>query len=157
MLPLLKDQFNYYYLLHTRCCSMYIFKWVTYLIKTANVCHSAACVKIKEKILKRAGIVKMFSQYASHFLCLFISFPVKKAAKQVSRLFPSRELFACRHFSVFLMKRNGPFCGEEKFFQRTMTRDEVALTPSDAPEWQAKSDLTCNSSKHADTRARKSS
>lgn len=47
------------------------------------------------------------------------------------------------------MKRNGPFCGEEKRFQGTLTRDEVALSLSDARKWRSKSELTCNSSKHA--------
>lgn len=74
-----------------------------------------------------------------------------KSAKQGSRLFPPGSYLLADTFQLFLMKRNGPFCGEEKRFQRTMTRAEVALSLSDAWKWRAKSDLTCNSSKHACT------
>lgn len=106
--------------------------------------------KKKLRLCKHFSKAIMILQWGrTHILCFFISFLPWEAAKRGSRLYPPGSYLLANTFQLFLMKRNGPFCGEEKRFQGTMTRDEVALSLSDARVWRAKSELTCNSSKHA--------
>lgn len=85
-----------------------------------------------------------------HFVCFHIAFVVGgESARQWAT--PRGSYLLADTFQLFLMKRNRPFCGEEKRFQRTMTRDEVALSLLDARNDERKATLrvTSNSSKHA--------
>lgn len=79
------------------------------------------------------------------YYIFFTSYLPEEVTKQGSRLLAPGSYLLADTFQLLPMKRNGPFCGEEKRFQGTMTRDEVTLSLSDATEWRTKTEVNWKS------------